>query len=216
MYIIKEAFYSLQGEGAQTGRPSIFCRFASCNLWNGKESSRANSICTFCDTDILGSDGINGGKFKSETALVDNILSLWPCNETPAYIIFTGGEPALQLTQTLIDEFKSRNTILAIETNGTLELPSGIDWICVSPKGASNVIISKCDELKLVYPQNDALPEKFSHIKAKKYYLSPKNPLNNDDIISSQNDALTQCMDYCLAHPKWSLSLQTHKILNIA
>ena len=216
MYIIKEAFYSLQGEGAQTGRPSIFCRFAGCNLWNGKESSRATSICNFCDTDILGSDGINGGKFKTESELVDHILSLWPCDQTPAYIIFTGGEPALQLTQVLIDEFKSRNTILAIETNGTLPLPNGIDWICVSPKGASTVSLSKCDELKLVYPQLDALPERFKNIEANFYYLSPKNPLNNAPIISSQNDALTQCMDYCMKNPKWSLSLQTHKILNIA
>ena len=216
MYIIKEAFYSLQGEGAQTGRPSIFCRFASCNLWNGKESSRATSICTFCDTDILGSDGINGGKFKTEIELVDHILSLWPCSQTPPYIIFTGGEPALQLTQALIDTFKSRNTILAIETNGTLELPLRLDWVCVSPKGASSVVISKCDELKLVYPQHDALPEKFNFIDAQYYYLSPKNPLNDESIISTENSALKQCMDYCMTHPKWSLSLQTHKLLNIA
>ncbi|BCE01941.1 7-carboxy-7-deazaguanine synthase [Marinicellulosiphila megalodicopiae] len=215
MYILKEAFYSLQGEGAQTGRPAIFCRFSGCNLWNGKESSRNNAICNFCDTDIIGSDGINGGKFKNDAQLVSHILNLWPDSDTPAYIIFTGGEPALQITQSLIDLFKSKNCILAIETNGTIPLPQNIDWVCVSPKGKSEVILSNCNELKLVYPQVDALPARFETIKADYYFISPKNPLGTNSIISNENSSLTQCLQYCLDNPKWRLSLQTHKILNI-
>ena len=213
-YSVKEVFYSLQGEGAQMGRPAIFCRFSGCNLWTGKEKSRQAAICDFCDTDFIGTDGQNGGKFKRAIDLVEHVLNFWPTAEQPAYIIFTGGEPALQLDDELIACFKLHQVELAIETNGTLPLPEGLDWICVSPKGNSTVVITDCNELKLVYPQAEAPPERFDFIKAQHYFLSCKNNPDSDLILNS-HPHLKSCIDYCLNHPKWKLCLQTHKLLNI-
>lgn len=213
-YSVKEAFYSLQGEGAHTGRPALFCRFTGCNLWSGREADRATSICRFCDTDFIGTDGQNGGKFKTAHALTEHLLALWPANQDHRYVIFTGGEPLLQLDTPLIDAMHDAGFVVGVETNGTLPAPQGVDWLCVSPKGASTVVIQHCDELKLVYPQTEAMPERFAHIAAKHYYLSPQNP-PHDQAISLQTETVKATIAYCLAHPKWRLTLQTHKLLGV-
>lgn len=220
---VKEIFYSLQGEGAQTGRPAIFCRFSKCNLWNGREESRSQSICNFCDTDFIGTDGQNGGSFQAEE-LVANICAMWPKSQDgqligQPYIIFTGGEPLLQLTEQLVSAFKQAGFETAVETNGTLPAPNNLDWICLSPKGTAQVVLNRCDELKLVYPQADALPEKFAHISAQHYYLQPMADFNQDESSGDGENLNKQQMkatvDYCLQNPKWKLSLQTHKTLGI-
>lgn len=223
-YKIKEIFYTLQGEGAQAGRPSVFCRFSKCNLWNGREEDRANSICNFCDTDFVGTDGQNGGVY-SASELVEKVASLWPdLSQGVPYVVCTGGEPLLQLDEPLIEAFHAKGFEVGVETNGTLPAPAGIDWLCVSPKGIAEVVISQCSELKLVYPQPDALPEKFSHIKAEHYYLQPMADYRPQLIIADHNKAAKEglsktntqlTVEYCLQHPKWSLSLQTHKYLEI-
>ncbi|AJQ96180.1 7-carboxy-7-deazaguanine synthase [Gynuella sunshinyii] len=215
MYSIKEMFYSLQGEGAHTGRPAIFLRFSGCNLWSGLEKHRREAICQFCDTDFIGTDGQNGGKFKDATTLADTVSRLWPSNQQNRYVICTGGEPALQLDTELILAFKDLGFEVGIETNGTLPLPKGIDWICVSPKGRSTVVVKQCHELKLVYPQPDAMPDRFTDIDAGVRYLSPKNPYDSDHLIISEQSSTRACIEYCLAHPQWRLCLQTHKILKI-
>ncbi len=209
MYSVKEIFYTLQGEGAQSGRASVFCRFSGCNLWSGREQDRSGAICDFCDTDFIGTDGQNGGKFSDAEALADRIASFWPENsEGKRYVVCTGGEPALQLDHPLIDALHARDFEIAIETNGTKPLPAGIDWICVSPKGNSEVIITAGDELKLVYPQSEAQPERFAQLNFRHFYLQPlDSPL--------QNTHTRRCIDYCMAHPQWKLSLQTHKVLGI-
>ncbi|GAA0785992.1 7-carboxy-7-deazaguanine synthase [Marinobacterium sediminicola] len=209
MYSVKEIFYTLQGEGAQSGRASVFCRFTGCNLWSGREQDRHNAICDFCDTDFIGTDGQNGGKFSDAEALAERIESLWPdTHEGQRYVVCTGGEPALQLDTPLIDALHARGFEIAIETNGTKPLPSGIDWICVSPKGSSDVIITEGDELKLVFPQSAAPPERFSHLNFRHFFLQPlDSPL--------QSAHTRRCIDYCMAHPQWRLSLQTHKITGI-
>lgn len=209
MYSVKEIFYTLQGEGAQSGRASVFCRFTGCNLWSGREQDRSGAICDFCDTDFIGTDGQNGGKFVDAEALASRIDSFWPGNNADGkYVVCTGGEPALQLDSALIDALHARGFEIAIETNGTRPLPEGIDWVCVSPKGKSEVIITQGDELKLVYPQSDALPERFAHLEFHHFYLQPlDSPL--------QNNHTRRCIDYCMAHPQWKLSLQTHKVLGI-
>lgn len=209
MYSVKEIFYTLQGEGAQSGRASVFCRFTGCNLWSGREQDRSGAICDFCDTDFIGTDGQNGGKFADAEALASRIDSFWPDNNpNRKYVVCTGGEPALQLDSTLIDALHAQGFEIAIETNGTRPLPEGIDWVCVSPKGKSEVIITQGDELKLVYPQSDALPERFAHLDFHHFYLQPlDSPL--------QNNHTRRCIDYCMAHPQWKLSLQTHKVLGI-
>jgi len=216
-YKIKEIFYTLQGEGAHSGRPAVFCRFSKCNLWNGKENSRSQSVCNFCDTDFIGTDGENGDVYKTPEDLAKKVFDLWPQQAgLKPFVVCTGGEPLLQLDTLLIDAFHQHGFEIAIETNGTLPLPTGIDWVCVSPKGTSKVVVSECDELKLVYPQIDAMPDQFEHIKAKCFYLTPKaDPLisNQSDLI---NDPVTQqTIQYCLAHPKWRLNLQSHKLINI-
>lgn len=215
-YRVKEIFYSLQGEGAQTGRPSIFCRFSKCNLWNGREDSRADAVCNFCDTDFVGTNGQNGGTFSCDE-LTSFLSSMWPSNSsTPPYIVFTGGEPALQLDEALVEACHTCGFEVAIETNGTLPLPAGIDWICLSPKGKSDVILDTCNELKLVYPQADALPERFEHVQAQHYYLQPMaNPGDNEISTSVTRDRVKATINYCLTHPHWKLSLQTHKWLGI-
>ncbi|MCK5893082.1 MAG: 7-carboxy-7-deazaguanine synthase [Endozoicomonadaceae bacterium] len=217
MYTVKALFFTLQGEGAHTGRPALFCRFSGCNLWSGLEKHRTHAICHFCDTDFRGVDGLGGGHFETADALADTLLNHWPDDTSPPFIVCTGGEPLLQLDQTLVDAMHQRGFEIAIETNGTLLPPTGIDWICVSPKGRANVVITQCDELKLVYPQPDSMPERFSHIQAKYYYLTPMADPHADDDITLYRDSITaDTISYCLAHPRWRLNLQSHKIINIA
>lgn len=209
MYSVKEIFYSLQGEGAQAGRPAIFCRFSGCNLWSGREQDRSAAICDFCDTDFIGTDGQNGGKFEDAASLCNFLQSFWPSDtNTPPYIIFTGGEPALQLDQLLVDQGHKQGFEIAIETNGTKPLPEGIDWVCVSPKADAELIIQQGDELKLVYPQKLAPPERFSGLKFCHYYLQPL-----DDPLRQEHTR--NAVEYCQSHPQWKLSLQTHKFLGI-
>lgn len=209
MYSVKEIFYTLQGEGAQSGRASVFCRFAGCNLWSGREQDRADAVCDFCDTDFIGTNGQNGGKFEDATSLAERIDRFWPENDTQRkYVVCTGGEPALQLDAALVDALHARGFEIAIETNGTRPLPKGIDWVCVSPKGNSEIIITQGDELKLVYPQSQALPERFVGLDFRHFYLQPMDgPL--------QDSYTRRCIDYCMTHPRWQLSLQTHKMLGI-
>lgn len=209
MYSVKEIFFSLQGEGAQSGRASIFCRFSGCNLWSGREQDRSKAICDFCDTDFVGTDGQNGGKFADAETLSHYLASFWPENtQTAPYIIFTGGEPALQLDQALVDTCHEFGFEVAIETNGTKPLPDRIDWICVSPKADSEIIITTGDELKLVYPQNKAQPERFTHMGFTHFYLQPLDgparQMHTQDVVN-----------YCMQHPQWKLSLQNHKVLGI-
>ncbi|WP_286237692.1 7-carboxy-7-deazaguanine synthase [Neptuniibacter halophilus] len=209
MYSVKEIFYSLQGEGAQAGRASIFCRFSGCNLWSGREQDRADAVCDFCDTDFVGTDGQNGGKFSTAEQLCSYLKTFWPDNSgSRPYIIFTGGEPALQLDQTLVDCCHEQGFEVAIETNGTKPLPESIDWICVSPKADAEVIIQQGNELKLVYPQPLAKPEQFINLAFEHFYLQPLDgparAIYTREVIS-----------YCLRDPRWKLSLQTHKTLGI-
>ncbi len=208
-YDVKEIFYSLQGEGAHAGRPAVFCRFAGCNLWSGLEADRAKSVCKFCDTDFRGVDGTGGESFASAKELADAVLSVWPKkNKARPFIVCTGGEPLLQLDAKLIDEFRARGFEIAVETNGTLEVPLGLDWICVSPKAGTKLAARSGDELKLVYPQKDLDPADFLDLDFKRFFLQP---LDGPDV--EQNTKLA--LKYCLEHPQWRLSLQTHKILGI-
>ncbi|MBS3669036.1 7-carboxy-7-deazaguanine synthase [Vreelandella boliviensis] len=214
MYQVKEAFYTLQGEGAQAGRASVFCRFSGCNLWSGRELDRATAKCTFCDTDFIGTNGINGGKFATATELAEHIAALWPNQSGDAksqatpYVVFTGGEPLLQLDATLIATLHSHGFEVAVETNGTLTPPPGIDWLCVSPKGSNPLAVTQGDELKLVYPQKDAPPEQFSSLGFRHFFLQPMDlaPLNQDKTTVAEATA------YCMANPQWRLSLQMHKL----
>lgn len=214
-YSVKEMFYTLQGEGFHTGRPAVFCRFSGCNLWNGREQDRESSICQFCDTDFIGTDGINGGKFKLALDLAKAINDFWPLNHENKFVVFTGGEPGLQLDSTLIKALQTLGFECAVESNGTLLLPPELDWVCISPKGKAEVVVDRCDELKLVFPQVEAPPERFSEINAKYRYLSPKNNWSEATIIPSQNANTQACLEYCLANPEWRLTMQSHKILNI-
>jgi len=208
MYSIKEIFYSLQGEGAHSGRPAIFCRFAGCNLWSGREQDRDSAVCDFCDTDFIGTDGNNGGKFSDAETLVKFLTCLWPKDMTHRYVIFTGGEPALQLDDALIEACHAADFEIAIETNGTKPLPAGIDWVCVSPKADAELVITSGDELKLVYPQRLAMPERFESLAFQHFYLQPMDgPLRE---IHTRDT-----VQYCMDHPRWKLSLQTHKLLGI-
>lgn len=208
-YKIKEIFYTLQGEGAQSGRPAVFCRFSGCNLWSGREEDRAKAICQFCDTDFWGMDGENGGKYNA-SELADLVISLWPDPEVgKPYVVCTGGEPLLQLDEPLIEAFHQRGLEVAVETNGTITAPAGLDWICMSPKANTEILIQTGHELKLVYPQAGAEPERFEGFHFDHFYLQPM-----DGIDAQHHTRLT--LEYCLRHPKWSLSLQTHKILGIA
>lgn len=208
MYSIKEIFYSLQGEGARTGRPALFLRFAGCNLWNGREVDRPMAICNFCDTDFVGTDGSHGGKYKQIDELIDVLWSLWPDPKTHPYLVCTGGEPLLQLDQPLVDALHKARFEIAVETNGTILPPFGIDWICVSPKPMTELLINKGNELKFIFPQLNLEPEQFIHLDFSYFYLQPMDgPALKENIQS--------CLAYCLEHPKWSMSLQTHKLLNI-
>jgi 7-carboxy-7-deazaguanine synthase len=210
MYSVKEIFYTLQGEGAQAGRAAVFCRFAGCNLWTGREQDRAAAVCRFCDTDFVGTNGTGGGKFAEPQALAAAVASHWPAetaNGKP-YVVCTGGEPLLQLDAPLIDALHARGFEIAIETNGTLEAPAGIDWICVSPKGRSTLVQRAGDELKFVFPQTDALPDGLETLDFTHFFIQPMDsPALADNIKAS--------VAYCLAHPRWRLSLQMHKLAGI-
>jgi 7-carboxy-7-deazaguanine synthase len=214
-FSIKEMFYTLQGEGYHSGRPAVFCRFTGCNLWSGREQDRSNAICQFCDTDFVGIDGQKGGKFRTTRDLAERISRFWPESQAHRFVVFTGGEPGLQLTSELIDTMHEFGFECAVESNGTVALPDNLDWICISPKGVSEVIINRCNELKLVYPQPEALPERFAYIDASHRYLSPMNNWQDSMLIPGQNPNTRQCIDYCLQNPQWKLTLQSHKVLNI-
>jgi len=210
MYKVKEIYYTLQGEGAHSGRPAIFCRFTGCNLWSGREVDRAKAVCQFCDTDFRGTDGINGGQFKTAKALAEKVMSLWPENKKGGkpYVVCTGGEPLLQLDETLVKAFHKVGLEIAIETNGTCEAPPGIDWICMSPKANSEIILKKGNELKLVYPQPGAMPELFEDYDFEHFFLQPMDGLDGE-----YNTKVT--LEFCLQNPQWNLSIQTHKYLKI-
>ena len=208
-YSVKEIYYTLQGEGAQMGRAAVFLRFAGCNLWTGGEEDRANATCTFCDTDFVGTDGPGGGKFANADALADAVAARWPSGkDVPRYVVCTGGEPLLQLDLPLIEALHACGFEIAIETNGTLMPPEGVDWICVSPKAGADFVLNHGDELKLVYPQAGAPPERFIGLDFRHFFLQPM-----DGPERSANTAAATA--YCLAHPQWRLSLQTHKLIGI-
>lgn len=216
MYSVKEAFYTLQGEGAQAGRASVFCRFTGCNLWSGRERDRADSRCTFCDTDFVGTDGQNGGQFADADALSSHLERLWPLSTSGRhrrYVVFTGGEPLLQLDTSLIDAMHARGFEIAVETNGTLTAPAGIDWICVSPKSDNALRQIRGDELKLVHPQAGVDPEAFAALDFTHFFLQPMD-LAPGAIVTDASP-MEATVDYCMRHPQWRLSLQTHKIAGI-
>ena len=207
-YSVKELFYTLQGEGAHTGRPAVFLRFAGCNLWSGREEDRATAVCNFCDTDFVGVDGPGGGRFETPQQLAEAVTAAWPSNAARPFVVCTGGEPLLQLDTPLVTALHRAGCEIAIETNGTLPAPAGIDWICVSPKPGDELVLSTGDELKLVYPQPGLPPEKFVDLAFRHFFLQP---MDGPHLEENTRAAVA----YCLAHPQWRLSLQTHKLLDI-
>jgi 7-carboxy-7-deazaguanine synthase (Cx14CxxC type) len=207
-YAVKEIFLTLQGEGAQAGRAAVFCRFAGCNLWSGREADRATAQCRFCDTDFVGLDGTRGGRYAAAADLVDAIEAEWDAGPAHRFVVLTGGEPLLQVDEPLLQALHTRGFTVAIETNGTLDPPPGLDWICVSPKAGTELRIHAGDELKLVYPQEGAQPEAFADLDFASFALQPM-----DGPDQAANTA--RAVAYCLAHPQWRLSLQTHKLLGI-
>lgn len=210
-YSVKEIFYTLQGEGANTGRAAVFCRFAGCNLWSGHENDRPSAVCNFCDTDFVGTDGAGGGRFATAADLAEAVISKWPSEltETPTpFVVCTGGEPLLQLDEELLEAFHRVGLEVAVETNGTRLPPAGIDWICVSPKAGAELVLRSGEEIKLVYPQKGAEPELFEGLDFEHFFLQPM-----DGPSKEENTCLA--IRYCLNHPTWKLSLQTHKILGI-
>ena len=208
-YSVKEIFYTLQGEGANSGTPAVFCRFAGCNLWSGREEDRSAAVCKFCDTDFVGTDGTEGGKFESADALAATIAAKWPpSDDQHRFVVFTGGEPALQLDSAIVDAVHARQFRIAIETNGTVRLPGGIDWICVSPKAGTDLATRSGDELKLVYPQANLSPASLEGLRFTHYFLSP---MDGPDRLKNTELAI----QYCQKHPKWRLSIQTHKVIGI-
>jgi len=212
-YTVREIYYTLQGEGARTGTPAVFLRFAGCNLWSGREQHRAQAVCRFCDTEFVGTDGPGGGKFATARELADAVASAWPAPDAHRnrYVVCTGGEPLLQLDAAAIAALHAAGFEVGVETNGTIAAPPGIDWLCVSPKGRAALEQTSGDELKLVYPQaeEEAQPARFESLEFRHFFLQPL-----DDEQRAANTRAT--IDYCLAHPRWKLSLQTHKILGIA
>jgi 7-carboxy-7-deazaguanine synthase len=208
-YAVKELFYTLQGEGANTGRPAVFCRFAGCNLWSGREADRAGAVCRFCDTDFVGTDGPGGGRFADAAALAAAVRRTWPAEASAQpFVVCTGGEPLLQLDTALIDALHAEGFTIAVETNGTCAPPGGLDWICVSPKAGAPLTLTSGDELKLVFPQDGVDPVEFEPLSFRHFFLQPM-----DGPQRARNTALA--IDFCLAHPRWRLSLQTHKMLGI-
>ena len=209
-YSVKEIFYTLQGEGAQTGRAAVFCRFAGCNLWSGREQDRTSAICKFCDTDFADTNGPGGGKFAAADALAEAVAQKWPAvaSSGKRFVVCTGGEPLLQLDASLIEALHARGFEIAVETNGTIATPAGLDWICVSPKAGTELKQITGDELKLVYPQLGAEPERFAGLAFRNFFLQPM-----DGPVREANTQLA--LEYCLDHPQWRMSLQTHKLLGI-
>lgn len=208
-YSVKEIFYTLQGEGARAGRPAVFCRFSGCNLWSGREADRVRSVCRFCDTDFIGTDGVNGGKFSMAHDLASCVESLWPAGFAEnRYVVFTGGEPLLQLDKALIDAMHARGFEIAIETNGTLAVPQGVDWVCVSPKAGSDLAVAKGDELKVVVPQSGQNLADYESLAFTHFYVQPMDGENREQNVKI-------AIETCLQNPKWKLSLQTHKYLLI-
>lgn len=207
-YLVKEVFYTLQGEGARAGRPAVFCRFSGCNLWTGRERHRATAVCQFCDTDFVGTDGILGGRYDSADELAETVAAQWAGVDTNRYTVLTGGEPLLQVDTALIDALHARGFAIGVETNGTIVPPDGMDWICVSPKAGAELAVRQGHELKLIYPQADAKPETFVDLAFERFSLQP---MDGPDVI--ENTA--RAVDYCLKHPQWRLSVQTHKTLGI-
>jgi len=210
-YACKEIFFTLQGEGANAGRPAVFCRFAGCNLWSGLERDRAKAVCTFCDTDFVGTDGDGGGKFATADALADEIARHWgegPGRADHRFCVLTGGEPLLQVDTPLVEALHARGFTIAVETNGTVAPPPGIDWLCVSPKADAPLAVSGGQELKLVFPQEGVDPARFTGLAFSHFYLQPM-----DGVLRETNTRLAT--DYCLQHPQWRLGLQTHKMLGI-
>ena len=206
-YRIKEIFFTQQGEGKNTGKDFIFVRFSGCNLWSGKEKNRASAVCSFCDTDFYGTDGINGGKYLVKE-LIEKIKSLWISADSQIRVVLTGGEPLLQVDKPLIDALKNEDIYIAVETNGTLEAPDGIDWICMSPKANTDIKLKKGSEVKVVYPQKNLNPDDFNVLDFKNFYIQPMDSQSYEDNVS-------QAVKYCMRNPNWKLSLQTHKILGI-
>ncbi len=210
-YSVKEIFYTLQGEGANAGRPAVFCRFAGCNLWTGREADRSRAVCQFCDTDFIGTDGPGGGKFATAYELARAVRAAWPATGSAAarpLVVCTGGEPLLQLDAAAVDALHREGFEIAVETNGTQPAPPGIDWLCVSPKAGAPLLLDAGQELKLVFPQPGAEPARFRGLAFAHFYLQP---MDGPDL--SRHTALA--VEYCLAHPEWRLSLQTHKLLGI-
>ncbi len=208
-YKVKEIYYTLQGEGAQTGRPAVFLRFSGCNLWSGREEDRHKAICQFCDTDFWGMDGENGGRYPTPEALAGQVADLWPdLGRGRPYVVCTGGEPLLQLDEALVDALHGRGFEVAVETNGTIEAPKGLDWICVSPKAGAPLVQTRGHELKLVFPQPGAMPEQFEGLDFRHFFLQPM-----DGPYIEHNTQLA--LEYCLENPQWRLSVQTHKVLAI-
>ena len=207
MYAVKEMFFSIQGEGRNRGRYSVFCRFAGCNLWSGREKDREKAICNFCDTDFLGTDGINGKKYKSPNDLVNQALSIWRTSDKP-FIVLTGGEPLLQLDDKLIEELHHKNFEIAVETNGTIKAPNNLYWICVSPKANTKLEQIKGDELKLVYPQENIHPKDYEKLEFQNFLLQPKFDKNyKKNVLAAK--------DFCIKNPKWKLSYQMHKFIGV-
>ena len=209
-YAVKEIFYTLQGEGANSGRPAVFCRFSGCNLWSGRESDRAEAVCRFCDTDFVGTDGLAGGRFAGAADLARAVAAAWPPDggREPRFVVCTGGEPLLQLDDALLAALHAEGFQVAVETNGTLAPPAGIDWLTVSPKAGAPLVADRGDELKLVYPQEGVDPEQYLALGFSRFFLQPM-----DGPAVEANTAAA--LRYCLAHPRWRLSLQTHKLLGI-
>ncbi len=207
-YSVKETFKTLQGEGGQAGRTAVFCRFSGCNLWTGREQDRAEAVCKFCDTDFVGMDGTLGGRYANADELASAVAAQWEGPPEHRYTVLTGGEPLLQVDSALIDALHARGFTIAVETNGTVAAPPGLDWICVSPKAGAELILRKGHELKLVYPQPENKPEDFANLEFERFSLQP---LDGPDIAR----ATEQTVAYCLAHPQWRLSLQTHKVTRI-
>lgn len=207
-YTVKEIFYTLQGEGFHTGRPAVFCRFSGCNLWTGREADRAGAVCSFCDTDFVGV-GPDGGKFATAEALAEAVAARWPAGAGgEPFVVCTGGEPLLQLDEPAIAALHAKGFAVAVETNGTQPLPAGLDWVCVSPKANAPVVVSGGDELKLVFPQPLAPPERFAELAFRHWYLQP---MDGPDLAAATAGAIA----YCLAHPRWRLSVQTHKVIGV-
>ena len=209
MYSIKEIFYTLQGEGANAGRAAIFCRFTGCNLWSGREKDRDRAICKFCDTDFVGTDGTMGGQYKTAEALVEAMQGLWPDNQKKnKFVVLTGGEPLLQVDSSLIKQLHEHDFEIAVETNGTIPLPSGIDWVCVSPKQGTKLRVTRGNEIKIVYPQIGLRLVEFENMSFDHFFLQP---MDNVDRVGNTN----LCVNACLENPKWRLSVQTHKEIGI-